>query len=57
MPNKVTLKPVDGNIFAQIGAFRKAAYEQGWTVDEVDDVVRECMEHGDVNILSIFYRP
>lgn len=40
---KLKLVGLDGNAFALIGAFTKAARAQGWTKAEIDAVRDECM--------------
>jgi hypothetical protein len=40
----LTLVGLDGNAFALMGAFRDAARSQGWTKDEIETVLRECMK-------------
>lgn len=43
---KVTLRLVglDGNAFSLMGAFQQAARRQGWTKDEIQAVLDECMK-------------
>jgi len=45
MDKKVTLKLVglDGNAFSIMGAFKKQAYKEGWTKEEIDSVLKEAM--------------
>jgi len=52
MANKVklTLVGIDGNAFSLMGAFKSAARKQGWTADEISDVIFKCMA-GDYNNL------
>lgn len=52
MANKVklTLVGIDGNAFSLMGAFKTAARKQGWTADEISDVIFKCMA-GDYNNL------
>jgi hypothetical protein len=40
---KLELVGLDGNAFALIGAFQRAAREQGWTKEEIAKVRNECM--------------
>lgn len=40
---QVTLVGEDGNAFYMIGACRRAAFEAGWTRDEVNALVEEMM--------------
>ena len=47
---KLTLVGLDGNAFALIAAFRRAARRQGWPVDEIKAVTDEAMK-GDYNHL------
>ena len=41
---------LDGNAFSLMGTFRNKARRQGWTMQEVDIVIEECMK-GDYNHL------
>lgn len=49
---KVTLELVglDGNAFALMRAFRQQARKEGWTKEEIDEVLEEC-KSGDYNHL------
>ena len=49
-PVRLNLVGLDGNAFSLMGAFRKAAHRQGWTPEEIQEVLDECME-GDYNHL------
>ncbi len=40
---RMTLAGVDGNAFALLGAFRRAASEQGWADEAVEAVAAEAM--------------
>lgn len=40
---KLTLVGLNGNAFALMGAFQKAAGRQGWTEGEIKAVLDECM--------------
>lgn len=46
---------INGNAFSLMGAFQKQAAKEGWTKDEIDDVINDAMD-GDydhlVRILS-----
>ena len=44
------LTTVDGNAFALMGAFRKAADAQGWSKDEIKTVLNEA-QSGDYDNL------
>jgi hypothetical protein len=46
----LTLVGLDGNAFSLMGAFSQAARQQGWTKNEIDIVLNECMK-GDYNHL------
>lgn len=52
--NKVILDltQVDGNAFAILGAFKRAAQQQGWPKEEIDKVVKKAME-SDYNHLLV----
>ena len=49
---KVSLQLVglDGNAFALMGAFQSQARREGWTKEEIKEVLDECMS-GDYNHL------
>ena len=49
---KVTLELVglNGNAFVLMGAFSSQARKEGWTKEEIDEVLIECMS-GDYNHL------
>ena len=40
---EMELVGLDGNAFSLMGAFSKAAKSEGWTKDEIDLVMKECM--------------
>lgn len=44
VPKKVALNlaDLDGNAFALMGAFSKAARRQGWTKEETNSVLEKC---------------
>ena len=50
---KLTLVGLDGNAFALMGAFKKAAREQGWTAPEIDIVIQACMAGDYDNLLTV----
>lgn len=39
----LTLVGLDGNAFSLMGAFSKQAKKEGWTKEEIDIVLKECM--------------
>lgn len=47
---KLQLVGQDGNAFALMGAFQRQARREGWTKEEIDAVIKECMS-GDYNHL------
>jgi hypothetical protein len=47
---KLELVGLDGNAFAVMGAFQRAARQQGWTPEEIKSVITECM-NGDYDHL------
>lgn len=51
---KVTLKLVglNGNAFSLMGAFHKQARREGWSKDEIKEVLSECTK-GDYNHLLV----
>ena len=40
---KLSLVGLDGNAFSLMGAFQQAARRQGWTKEEIKEVLNECM--------------
>lgn len=40
---KLRLVGVDGNAFVVLAVFRRAAVQQGWTKEEIDEVVKKAM--------------
>jgi hypothetical protein len=40
---KMDLTTIDGNAYSLMGHFQKNARRQGWTKDEIDKVLKECM--------------
>ena len=47
---KLKLVGLDGNAFSLMGAFRKQARKEGWSPEEINLVIEECMS-GDYNHL------
>jgi hypothetical protein len=41
---KLQLVGLDGNAFALMGAFQRQARKEGWTKEEIDKVMEECMK-------------
>lgn len=39
---KLKLVGLNGNAFALMGAFQRAAKDQGWTKEEISKVIDEC---------------
>jgi sugar diacid utilization regulator len=39
---QLTLVGLDGNAFSLMGAFRNQARKEGWTKEEIDEVLKEC---------------
>jgi len=39
---RLTLEGLDGNAYALMGAFQKAASRQGWSAEEIKQVLDEC---------------
>ena len=52
MDKKIDLELVglDGNAFSLMGAFQKQARKEGWTADEIKEVLDDC-QSGDYNHL------
>lgn len=52
-PKKVKLKLVgiDGNAFSLMGAFTQRAKDEGWTKEEIQPVIDECMSGDYDNLL------
>lgn len=44
---KLTLVGLDGNIFALLGSFTRAARRQGWTKDEIETVTKQVTSSPD----------
>lgn len=49
---KMKLVGLDGNAFSLMGAFQRNARKQGWSKEEIDVVIKECMS-GDYNKLLV----
>ena len=49
---KLNLAGLDGNAFYLMGAFQKQAREEGWTREEIKEVLDEC-KSGDYNHLIV----
>jgi len=51
---KVSLQLVglDGNAFSLMGAFQKQARREGWTKEEIDQVLTECKSGDYDNLLG-----
>ena len=47
------LTTVDGNAFAIMGAFSRAATRQGWSKEEVDEVIQEAQSGDYDNLLAV----
>ena len=47
------LDEIDGNAFALMGAFRKQARREGWSPEEIDAVIEECMKGDYDNLLQV----
>ena len=47
---KLNLVGLDGNAYSLMGAFQKAARRQGWTQDEIEEVLDYC-QSGDYDHL------
>ena len=39
---KLDLTSIDGNAFSLMGHFQKQARREGWTKEEIDEVLDEC---------------
>jgi hypothetical protein len=48
---KLNLEGLDGNAFALMGAFRGAAKRQGFSEEEISEVINECMSGNYENLL------
>ena len=46
------LTTIDGNAFALMGAFRRAASNQGWANNEIKKVLTECQSGDYDNLVS-----
>lgn len=49
---QMNLVGLDGNAFVLMGTFQRNARRQGWSKQEVDTVIKECMS-GDYNHLLV----
>jgi len=47
---KLQLEGLDGNAFSLMGAFQRQARKEGWTPEEIKEVLDECKK-GDYNHL------
>ena len=47
------LTTVDGNAFALMGAFTKAARHQGWSKEEIDVVMKDAQKGDYDNLVSV----
>jgi hypothetical protein len=58
MKKKVKMKLVglNGNAFVLMGTFANKAKEQGWTQDDVDGVMNECMSSDYNHLLATLSR-
>jgi hypothetical protein len=43
----------DGNAFALMGGWSKAARRQGWKKEEIDTVLNKCMKGGYEELLAV----
>ena len=50
---KLTLVGLDGNAYALMGAFQRAARKQGWSKDEIEKVLGQCMFSDYDNLLRV----
>jgi len=50
---KLQLVGIDGNAFSIMGAWKKAARQQGWTPDEIAAVIRDAMSGDYDHLLSV----
>lgn len=52
-PVRLTLAGLDGNAFALMGAFRKAARQQGWSKEAIAVVLNQCMSSDYEHLLRV----
>ena len=50
---QMNLVGLDGNAFSLMGAFSSNARRQGWTKQEIDTVINECMLGDYNNLISV----
>lgn len=50
---QMNLVGLDGNAFSLMGAFSSNARRQGWTKQEIDTVINECMLGDYDNLISV----
>lgn len=53
---KMELVGIDGNAFSIIGAFTKEARRQGWSKEEIDEVLEEAKSGDYDNLLQTFIK-
>ena len=49
----LTLVGLDGNAYSLMGAFSKQAKKEGWTEEEIDIVLKECMSGDYDNLVGV----
>ncbi len=52
-PVRLNLVGLDGNAFALMGAFQKAARQQGWTPDAIRAVLDDCKSGDYQHLLGV----
>jgi len=53
---KLNLVELDGNAFAIMGEFKKAARRQGWTPEEINEVMEEAKKDDYDHLLATFIK-
>ena len=58
MNKKITLDPttIDGNAFSIIGAFSRQAKKEGWTQEEITEVLDEAQSGDYDNLLRVIIK-
>ncbi len=53
---KLDLCEIDGNAFALIAAFNRQARKEGWTKEEISEVVKKAKSGDYGNLLRVLYQ-
>lgn len=50
---KLNLGGLDGNAYALMGAFQRQARQEGWTKEEIDEVITDCKSGNYDHLLGV----